>query len=102
MVPRRRAGLRGVRIYASPKAGGDIAALEKALFKELDAAIVEGFKAEDIKRAKKLITAQAIYVRDGLRAGPNAIGQAFTQGQTIADVEGMAGTHRGGDAGTGN
>ena len=74
-------------IYASPKAGGDIAALEKALFKELDAAIVEGFKAEDIKRAKKLITAQAIYVRDGLRAGPNAIGQAFTQGQTIADVE---------------
>ena len=47
-------------IYASPKAGGDIAALEKALFKELDAAIVKGFKAEDIKRAKKLITAQAM------------------------------------------
>ena len=74
-------------IYASPKAGGDIAALEKALFEELAAAISEGFKAEDVERAKKLITAQAIYARDGLRAGPNAIGQAFTQGQTIADVE---------------
>lgn len=74
-------------IYASPKAGGDIAALEKALFEELDAAISEGFKPEDIKRAKKLITAQAIYARDGIRAGPNAIGQAFTQGQTIEDVE---------------
>ena len=74
-------------VYASPKAGGDIAALEKALFEELDAAIADGFKAEDIERAKKLITAQAIYARDGLRAGPNAIGQAFTQGQTIEDVE---------------
>ena len=74
-------------IYASPKADGDIRALERALFEELEAAIKDGFKAEDIERAKKLITAQAIYARDGLRAGPNAIGQAFTQGQTIADVE---------------
>lgn len=74
-------------VYASPKAGGDIEALEKALFEELDAAVAEGFKTEDIERAKKLITAQAIYARDGLRAGPNAIGQAFTQGQTIDDVE---------------
>ena len=74
-------------IYASPKAGGDIAVLEKALFEELDAALADGFNTEDIERAKKLITAQAIYARDGLRSGPNAIGQAFTQGQTIADVE---------------
>jgi len=33
------------------------------------------------------MSAQAIFARDGIRAGPNAIGQAFTQGQTIADVE---------------
>ena len=74
-------------VYASPKAGGDIQVLEKALFEELEAAIAEGFRTTDIERAKRLITAQAIYARDGLRAGPNAIGQAFTQGQTIADVE---------------
>lgn len=74
-------------IYASPKAGGDIDALEKAVLEELDAALKEGFAAADIDRAKRLISAQAIYARDGLRAGPNAIGQAFTQGQTIADVE---------------
>jgi len=74
-------------LYASPKAGGDIEALEKAVLEELDAALKEGFKAADIDRAKRLISAQAIYARDGLRAGPNAIGQAFTQGQTIADVE---------------
>jgi zinc protease len=74
-------------LYASPKAGGDIEALEKAVLEELDTALKEGFKAADIDRAKRLISAQAIYARDGLRAGPNAIGQAFTQGQTIADVE---------------
>ncbi len=74
-------------IYASPNAGGDIAALEKAVLEELDAAFKEGFAPADIDRAKRLISAQAIYARDGLRAGPNAIGQAFTQGQTIADVE---------------
>ncbi len=74
-------------IYASPKAGGDIDALEKAVLEELNAALKEGFAVADIDRAKRLMSAQAIYARDGLRAGPNAIGQAFTQGQTIADVE---------------
>ncbi len=74
-------------VYVSPKAGGDIEMLEKAVVEELAAAIKEGFRPADIDRAKKLISAQAIYARDGIRAGPNAIGQAFTQGQTIEDVE---------------
>lgn len=74
-------------LYASPTAGGDIDALEKAFLEELAAAVKEGFKSEDIARAKKLIAAGAIFARDGVRAGPNAIGRAFTQGQTIADVE---------------
>jgi zinc protease len=74
-------------VYVSPKAGGDIQVLENAMVEELAAAIKEGFQPADIDRAKKLISAQAIYARDGIRAGPNAIGQAFTQGQTIEDVE---------------
>ena len=74
-------------LYASPKVGGDIEAVEKALLSEVRAALKAGFKAEDIERAKKLISAQAIYARDGIRAGPNAFGSAFTQGQTIDEVE---------------
>ncbi|MEK9646400.1 MAG: pitrilysin family protein [Alphaproteobacteria bacterium] len=74
-------------IFASPTSGGDIDALEKAVLEELAAAVRGGFKPEDIERAKKLITASAIYARDGLRAGPMAFGQAFTQGQTVDDVE---------------
>ncbi len=74
-------------IFASPTADGDIDALEKAVLQELAAAVREGFKSEDIERAKRLIIASAIYARDGLRAGPMAFGQAFTQGQTVEDVE---------------
>jgi zinc protease len=74
-------------LYASPKAGGDIEAVENALLAEVRAALKEGFKTEDIERAKKLISAQAIYARDGIRAGPNAFGSAFTQGRTIDEVE---------------
>ena len=74
-------------LFASPRAGGDIEALEKAVLEELEAAVKEGFKPDDIERAKKLIAAGAVFARDGVRAGPNAIGAAFTQGQTIEDVE---------------
>jgi len=74
-------------VFAAPKAGGSIEEVEKAFLEELELAVREGFKPEDIERAKKLIAAQAIYARDGLRAGPNAIGQSFTQGQTVDDVE---------------
>ena len=74
-------------IYASPKAGIDIDQLEQALFEEFDAAIKEAFKKKISNELKRLIIAQAVYARDGLRAGPNAFGRAFTQGQTIADVE---------------
>ena len=74
-------------LYVSPKAGGNIEAVEKAMLAEVRTALKEGFKSEDIERAKKLISAQAIYARDGISAGPHAFGSAFAQGQTIEDVE---------------
>ena len=74
-------------LYARPKVGGDIKVLERALIEELNRVLRVGFQSADIERAKKLIAAQAIYARDGLRAGPNAIGASFAQGRTIRDVE---------------
>ena len=74
-------------LYATPKAGGDVGALQKAMAEELGSALRDGFKPADIDRAKKLIAAGAIFARDGIRAGPNAFGHAFTQGRTIEDVE---------------
>ncbi|MEC7489469.1 MAG: pitrilysin family protein [Pseudomonadota bacterium] len=74
-------------LYASPKLGGDIKVLERALGEELNRVLRVGFPLADIERAKKFIAAQAIFARDGLRAGPNAIGSSFAQGQAIKDVE---------------
>ncbi len=74
-------------LHVTPKAGGSVIEIEAAVTEELQRALKEGFSAEDIARAKKVMTAEAIYARDGLRAGPNAIGQAFATGLTIEDVE---------------
>ena len=74
-------------LYAIPRPGGDVEALEAALAEELKAALEEGFEAQDIQRAKRLMVSEAVYARDGLRAGPMAIGRAFAVGRTVADVE---------------
>ena len=74
-------------IHVTPKAGGSVTQIEAAVTEELGRALKEGFSAADIARAKKVMTAEAIYARDSLRAGPSAIGQAFATGMTIEDVE---------------
>ena len=74
-------------LYATPRPGGDVEGLEAALGEELKAALEEGFEARDVRRAKRLMASAAVYARDGLRAGPMAIGRAFAVGRTIEDVE---------------
>jgi zinc protease len=74
-------------IHVAPKAGGSVTEIETAVTEELERALKEGFSAADIARAKKVMAAEAIYARDGLRAGPNAIGQAFATGLSVEDVE---------------
>ncbi len=74
-------------VYATPNTGTSIPTLETAVNLEIEALIKEGLTSGDINRAKKLIAAQAVYAKDQLNAGPNAIGAAFTQGRTIDDVE---------------
>ena len=74
-------------LYATPRPGRDVEALETALAEELEAALEEGFEPQDIRRAKRLMASAAVYARDGLRAGPMAIGRAFAVGRAIEDVE---------------
>ena len=74
-------------VSASPRPGTSLAALEAAVIDELKRIIGAGVTISEVARAKKSMTASAIYVRDSLRAGPNIFGRALTTGQTIADVE---------------
>lgn len=74
-------------VYVTPIAGTSIQSLETAVDQEIETLVKEGLSSADVGRAKKLIAAQAVYAKDELSAGPNAIGAAFAQGRTINDVE---------------
>lgn len=74
-------------VSASPLPGGDVAALEAAMMAELDRLVADGVTADEVARAKRTLRSGAIYVRDGLRAGPNIIGRALATGRSIAHVE---------------
>jgi zinc protease len=74
-------------VSASPLPGGDVATLEKAMLAQIDRLIADGVTADEVARAKKSLLSGAIYVRDGLRAGPSIFGRALTTGRSIDHVE---------------
>ena len=47
----------------------------------------EGISHDEIRRAAKKLTAEAVYARDSLMAAPNIIGRALTTGQSLEDIE---------------
>jgi zinc protease len=53
-------------IGITPEQGVDLGNVEKALDKELQRAVHEGFSDEELNRAKTLLKAETIYARDGL------------------------------------
>jgi zinc protease len=74
-------------VSARPKQGVGQAALEKAVEAEIRKLLDHGVTDNEVKDAKKRMLAAAIFSRDSLRRGANAIGSALTVGQTIKDVE---------------
>ena len=70
-----------------PRSGVGIDVVETALSAQIKRLLSDGVKADEVRRAKLSLKADAIYVRDSLRAGPNIIGRALTSGRTIKDVE---------------
>ncbi|MGF1475609.1 MAG: M16 family metallopeptidase [Geminicoccaceae bacterium] len=75
------------RIYASPRAGGDLGELEQAVDEVLDRALKEGVTEEEVERIKKRLRASAIYARDSLSGSIRVIGRALAAGLEIEDVE---------------
>ena len=74
-------------LSATPLPGGKIETVEIAMAAEIKRLLEDGVNEDEVARAKHSLQAEAIYVRDSLRAGPNIIGRALTTGRTIADVE---------------
>ena len=74
-------------ISGSPRSGIGIDVVETAFLAQIKRLLSVGVNEDEVTRAKLSLKADAIYVRDSLRAGPNIVGRALTSGRTIKDVE---------------
>jgi zinc protease len=74
-------------ISARPRAGIKIASLEAAVDAEIERLLAGGVTDDEVATAKTRLLAGAIFARESLRRGANAIGTALTTGQSIEAVE---------------
>jgi zinc protease len=75
------------RLYASPREDVTLDMLEEAMEVELVRLHQVPITADEVARAVKRLTAEAIYARDSLSGAVRSFGIALTTGRTIADVE---------------
>jgi zinc protease len=75
------------RVYASPRPGVDLAAIEAAVDEEIARLLKEGVSEHEVERAKRRMRADAVYARDSLGGAARTIGAALTSGRTVQDVE---------------
>ena len=73
--------------FVSPRPGTEIEGLEAALRAEIARVLAEGVTPEEVDKAKRRLSAGAIFARDSLSTAPNVFGRSLTTGQTVADVE---------------
>ncbi len=73
--------------YGSPRPGGDLAAIEKATEAEIAALLEHGVTEDEVARAKRRMQAEAVYVRDSLRAPAQILGSRLVIGLGVEDIE---------------
>jgi zinc protease len=74
-------------VFASPRDGTDLRALETAIEETLARILRDGVSAEEVERAKRRSLDQAVFARDGVASAPRAFGTAFATGKDVAWVE---------------
>ena len=85
----RGTGLDGAlfRLYALPRPGVDLAALEAALDAEIERLLAEGVTDDELERTRGRLIAESIYARDSLMGAARIFGSALTSGEAVGDVE---------------
>ena len=74
-------------LYASPRSGVSLEAVEEAMEAVLREVVEGGVTEEEIKRAKDGMLAEVVYARNSLSTGARVLGEALAIGLSIEDVE---------------
>ncbi|PJK28135.1 peptidase M16 [Minwuia thermotolerans] len=74
-------------LYATPARGADIEDLERAVDAEIRRVIEDGVTQEELDRARTVLLAEAVYMRDSLSQGARVFGSSLVAGLTVEDVE---------------
>jgi zinc protease len=75
------------RVHATPRPGGDLATLERAIDAEIEKLLVDGLDAAEVDRVKQRMIAESIYARDSLTTAVRVFGSALTTGSSVEEVE---------------
>ena len=75
------------RIYASPRPGAEMEALEAAVEEELDHVLRQGVSEDELARTTRRMLADAVYARDSLNGAARVFGHALTSGLRVEDIE---------------
>jgi zinc protease len=73
--------------YATPRQGGDLAAVEAALDKEIAALLKDGVTDQEVADAKQRLQIGAIKARDSVSGPVFIVAEALGKGRTLADVQ---------------
>lgn len=76
-----------LRVYATPRPGVELDALEVAIDAEIERLLSDGVDDDELARVKKRMLAQAVYARDSLGDAVRAFGASLTTGLSVEDVE---------------
>ena len=82
-----RLGPSAFTVYARPRPGVGVEALQEAVDEQLERLLRDGIGEDEAERVKGRMRANAVYARDSLRAGGRVLGSALASGRTIDDVE---------------
>jgi zinc protease len=73
--------------YATPRQGGDLAAVEKAMDEQIAALLKDGVTDQEVTDAKRRLQIAAVKARDSVSGPVFMVAEALGKGRTLADVQ---------------
>ncbi len=73
--------------YATPRQGGDLAAVEEAMDQQIAALLEDGVTDQEVADAKRRLQISAVKSRDSVSGPVFMVAEALGKGRTLADVQ---------------